>query len=182
MSLLRPNFTAFLLVFFSINGSFLVAAELIDLYSVKLTIDSEAKQERLIASQKALETVFVRATGDTDAVKKYPVLAKNIASADQLLASYSYYQATIPSADYTANLVLADDARITESKIPENTQSSQLMVEFAFKPQAVKQLLMSASAPFWQASRPEVLIWLVVQEGAERKIINSELSPRTAHC
>jgi uncharacterized protein len=178
MSLLRPNFTAFLLVFFSINGSFSVAAEFIDLYSVKLTIDSEAKQERLIASQKALETVFVRATGDTDAVKKYPVLAKNIASADQLLASYSYYQATIPAADYTANLVLADDARITESKIPENTQSSQLMVEFAFKPQAVKQLLMSASAPFWQASRPEVLIWLVVQEGAERKIINSELSPR----
>ena len=177
IKVLRPNCTAFLLACFFIHSSFSVAAEFIDLYSVKLAIDSEAKRERLLASQKALETVFVRATGDMDAVKKYPVLAKNIVSADQLLASYSYYQDTTPLADYMANQVMTNDVGIAETKMPKNVQSSQLMVEFAFKPEAVKQLLMSASAPFWQASRPEVLIWLVVQDGAKRQIINSERSP-----
>jgi len=177
MKVLRPNCTAILLAYFFIHSSFSVAAEFIDLYSVKLPIDSEGKRERLLASQKALETVFVRATGDMDAVKKYPVLAKNIASADKLLASYSYYQDTTPSADYMAHQVMTNDARIARTKMPENVQSSQLMVEFAFKSEAVKQLLMSASAPFWQASRPEVLIWLVVQDGAKRQIINSERSP-----
>ena len=86
MEVLRLNCSAFLLACFFIHSSFSVAAEFIDLYSVKLAIDSEAKRERLLASQKALETVFVRATGDMDAVKKYPVLAKNIASADQFLS------------------------------------------------------------------------------------------------
>ena len=177
MNVLRPNCSAFLLACFFINSSFSVAAEFIDLYSVKIAINSEAKQQRLLASQKALETVFVRATGDIDALKKYPLLAKNIASADKLVASYSYYQDTKSSPDYVSNQVMTSDNRFAEIKMSENVQFSQLMVEFAFKPEAVKQLLISASAPFWQASRPEVLIWLVVQDGAKRQIINSERSP-----
>ncbi len=98
MKVVRPNCSVFLLACFIINSSFSVAAEFIDLYSFKLAIDSEAKQQPLVASQKALGTVFVRATGDVDALKKYPVLAKNIDSADQLLASYSYYQDSMPLA------------------------------------------------------------------------------------
>ena len=173
----RSNGAALLLVFFSIYSSFSVAAEFIDLYSVKLAVDSETKQQRLVASRKALETVFIRVTGDNDAVKKYPLLAENIATADQLLARYSYYKDSKPSAHYETNQVMTKNVRITASRMLEHAQSSQLMIEFSFKPEAVKQLLMSASAPFWQASRPEVLIWLVVQEGAERTIVNSELSP-----
>ena len=122
MNVLWPNCSAFLLACFFINSSFSVAAEFIDLYSVKIAINSEAKQQRLLASQKALETVFVRATGDIDALKKYPLLAKNISSADKLVASYSYYQDTKPSPDYVSYQVMTSDNQIAEIKMSENVQ------------------------------------------------------------
>lgn len=175
---LCADVTVLLLAFFLCHSSVSVAAEFIDLYKVKIAVDSEAKQQRLEASQKALEVVFVRVTGDIKATQRYPLLAANISSADQLLTSYSYYVGRGMSSDDTNNQEALSGRLITLPSPDEKAESSQLMVEFVFKPQAVKQLLLKASAPFWQASRPEVLIWLVVQNGPERKIINSEVSAK----
>ncbi len=166
---------AIIFMIFLCSGSVSSSVELIDLYSVTIPVDSELQQERLLASQKALETVFIRVTGDNDALERFPFLAAKISSANQLLTSYSYFQDTVESHSDTAtqsknNDKLTDLVDLTE-------KPSQLMAEFVFKPQAVKQLLFTASAPFWQASRPEVLVWLVTQEGATRQIINDQVSP-----
>ena len=69
-----------------------------------------------------------------------------------------------------------DNTALTEAVIPEVQDVLRLNV--VFQADAIKALLNQAGAPFWQANRPGVLVWLVEQSGGQQRIINAELAPQ----
>ncbi|MDB4453451.1 DUF2066 domain-containing protein [Pseudomonadales bacterium] len=81
--------------------------------------------------------------------------------------------------DYVAiNPYVSSDnnTALTEAVIPEVQDVLRLNV--VFQADAIKALLNQVGAPFWQANRPGVLVWLVEQSGGQQRIINAELAPQ----
>ena len=53
-------------------------------------------------------------------------------------------------------------------------------LELVFDGDAVNRVLAEAGAPLWGAVRPQVLVWLVEQDGGQRQIIGAETRPLRA--
>jgi len=109
-------------------------------------------------------------------------LSDNLAPFDLLLNDSPDYDSsnTLDNVlDYVAinPYVSSDDnTTLTEAVIPEVQDVLRLNV--VFQAGAIKALLNQAGAPFWQANRPGVLVWLVEQSGGQQRIINAELAPQ----
>ncbi|MFB1001999.1 MAG: DUF2066 domain-containing protein [Pseudomonadales bacterium] len=182
------------------------ASEAIDLFTTTIDVESESRQDRVIASRAALKTLLIRVTGDKSAVDTYPLLAISIEKADRYIASFSYQTVLaksindtadtfLGSVDHVPSLLLEDplshslepntsligDDGIIDNAIlaPTHTPKAQevLRLNIVFQADAIKELLRQSGAPFWQANRPGVLVWLVEQQGDQRRMINAEIAP-----
>ncbi|MDG1938190.1 MAG: DUF2066 domain-containing protein [Pseudomonadales bacterium] len=167
----------------------LLASEAVDLFTFTVDVDSESRQERAVASRSALKTLFVRATGDTLVLESYPLLANSLTKVDRYIASFSY-ATVIEKVDselidsYTDLDIdiepsdTSDDvsARSAEEAVSEPVEI--LRLQLVFQAEAIKTLLRQAGAPFWQANRPGVLVWLVEQQANDRVLINAANAPQ----
>ena len=195
-----------------------LASESVDLFTTTIDVESESRQERVIASRTALKMLLIRVTGDKSALENYPLLASRLTNADRYIASFSYqtvkvnplidkldtsegsfYDAMdIPSdglfddspeldlsdsldkaVDYVTtnpNTTVDNNAVLSQAVIPE--VKDVLRLNIVFQGDAIKVLLVQAGAPFWQANRPGVLVWLVAQSGDQQRMINAELAPQ----
>ena len=183
-----------------------LASEAIDLFTTAIDVESESRQERTVASRASLKTLLIRVTGDKSAIEAYPLLAASVLKADRYIASFSYQTISIKPitdiADSSINAVndapsslaentlspssmrntpLARDAEIIDTAILAQTDISKvqevLRLTIVFQAEAIKELLRQAGAPFWQANRPGVLVWLVEQKNDQRRMINAEIAP-----
>lgn len=200
-----------------------LASESVDLFTTTIDVESESRQERVVASRAALKMLLIRVTGDKSALENYPLLASSVTNADRYIASFSYqtikvsplsghplsdkletseasfYDAMgIPSDalfndapnldvsdaldntfDYVTtnpNTTVDNNAVLSQAVIPE--VKDVLRLNIVFQGDAIKALLVQAGAPFWQANRPGVLVWLVAQSGDQQRMINAELAPQ----
>jgi hypothetical protein len=131
------------MLLFSLFSVKLAALEVNDLYQASVIVDSQAQKQRDQAIKKALKGVFVKIGGKQDVLTQ-DLLVKAIKRASSYVSQYRYQ-------------------RIGE----------QLSLVVSFNEEQINQLFEQANIALWGSLRPQVLLWLVDEEGASRRIISS---------
>lgn len=125
--------------------------ERINLYSIRLPISDYSETSREAAFRDGLEALMIRVTG-----KRYLDISEHTSLKPQAILGfvqqYRYH---------------ADEA---------DTQPKE--IELLYDKASVNKLLQKAQLPIWNEERPSLLMWLVVQQGGERRLVtDSELTP-----
>jgi hypothetical protein len=120
-----------------------VAVEVENLYQASVPAISQTNSERKRALQQAMEAVIVK-VGGQPALLSDNVIKKAIKNVNQYLANYRY-------------------ERINNIN----------RLNVTFDEQKINALFSEAKAPLWGSLRPQVLLWLVQEDGLERTIISS---------
>ncbi len=114
-------------------------APLGSLYQVEVPVQDQSAAARLQGMSAAIKQMLVRVSGHREVVEQ-AALAAAIASPARYINGYRY-----------------------TSYEPEE---GVLVVDF--NPGAVQKLLLDNHLPVWSAQRPDVLLWLAVEEGRDR--------------
>lgn len=163
--LYSPKVSGFLLAVWCCFFATAQAAEVADLFSAEVPVvtqDSGAERERAI--QLALAQVLVKATGRRD-VPNLPVTANILRQASRMVEQYRYRD--IPKIDVPAPGAIGAGPPGEAGQAPP---AFNLWV--AFDPQAVQQALEEAELPIWGTTRPIMLLWLAIQDGAQRYLVD----------
>ncbi len=125
------------------------AREAEGLYQAEIPVKGQDRDERLAAYAGAMAQVVVKLTGDRNAPQSSR-LAKVMSSAQNWVQQYSYQPLEVPS-------------------LKEQGYTRLLLVQFDER--AVSQALVAAAVPLWGRTRPDLLVWLAVEEGASRVLL-----------
>ncbi|WP_104028144.1 DUF2066 domain-containing protein [Vibrio jasicida] len=112
----------------------------VDIYRAEVAIDSEQKDGEELARQQGMQDVIVRATGSESSLSN-PVIKKAVGSSSRYISQLGYGQL--------------------------DGQSSLKML---FNSGQIRSLLTQAQLPTWSASRANILVWLVEEQGYDRTI------------
>lgn len=123
------------------------AVTLEDLYKVETLVISQSGKELSRASEAGLRTVLIRVSGDPKSIDS-PVLRAALRSPRRYLSQYSYQ-----SRDSDEGL-------------------SELLVHLEYEKTLIEQLLREARLPVWSETRPSILVWLLLDQGGERTVVN----------
>ena len=133
---------------FSVEAVF--AVEVKDLYVAEVLVASQSAGELRRGAATGLERVLVRVSGETDVNRSQAVRAA-------LSQPENYYY----QFGYAWPERAADAA---------GTGGWQLL-RLLFDPAAVTRLLREAGLPIWGETRPQLLLWVVVEEAGERRFV-----------
>ncbi len=129
------------------------AAELADLYQSQLAVANQEEQERQRVSPDILRQVLLKVVGDRsvlDAANLTPILSK----VGTLTQQSQYRRLT----------EIADDL----------TQPDKLALLLTFNEYGVNQALTNNGLPIWSKSRPDVMVWLAIDNGQSRRILSAD--------
>ena len=126
---------------FSLVSVKLMALEVSDLYQVTVVVDSQTRVQREQAIKKALQGVFLK-IGGKKSVLKHKLLLQALKKSSVYVNQYRY-----------------------QRKIDE------LSLVVTFNENKVNQLFKDADLALWGSLRPQVLLWLIDEQGASRRII-----------
>lgn len=134
-----------------------VRAERVDgLFEADVPVEAQDDASRRAAVRSGLETVFVKLTGSRRALEN-PALVASLSDADRYLLQFSYKSAeALPARDGTR---------------------PRALLHVSFQPAAVEDLLRRAGEPILPATRPVTLLWLVIDDGVERRMLAREAEP-----
>ncbi len=132
------------------------AAEVKGLYQAKVPVANQTREQRLEVYPDALAQVVVKLTGD-QAVADLAELSGLMKRARTLVQQFHYEE-------------LAPDS---EALIEEGF--TRLLV-VSFDDQAITQALIEANVPLWGHTRPEVLLWLAIEDRETRYILAANAS------
>jgi len=124
----------------------------VDIYQTQRMVDSQSEAERAREARDGLADVLVRVSGN-DQVLANPAVASSLSKPDQYLRQYSYQTITSPDGLLQSRLQLDFDA------------------------QSIDRLLRQAELPIWGSLRPELLVWLVIEDEQGRRFINDPEDP-----
>jgi len=128
----------------------LAAAVVDDLYQTEVSVEDHSQRALTIASRQALSEVLVKVCGSTEVLGN-PAIASELSRARNYVQQYSYTRDQDAQGDITAL--------------------------FEFDKSLVSRLVTESGAPLWTATRPEVLVWMVAQEGGSKSFVNWDLNP-----
>jgi hypothetical protein len=149
--ILLSGLCALLLAF---GGS--VAASLGDLYAAEVPVASDSPDERNTALGSAMLQVLVRLSGRAD-VAGQRAAASVMQRAPSLVQQFRYrVDEGLPGTDGRAQ------------------SSPQRYLWAKFDKVALDRLLRESDIPVWGARRPQVLLWLAVERGSSRNLLNPE--------
>jgi len=132
------------MLFFSLCSAKLAALEVNDLYQASVIVESQAREQREQAIKEALQAVFLK-VGGKKSVLTHDVLKKAKRRASRYVSQYRYQQK-----DQLLSLVVS------------------------FNEAKVNQLFEQASLALWGSLRPQVLLWIIDEQGASRRILASD--------
>lgn len=141
----------FVLISLIATSSF--AADVANLYQSRLPVPSQSEQDRQQVAPDVLRQVILKVVGDRavlDSVDITPILLQT----EQLTQQYQYHRMN----------KISDDL----------TQPDQLEVLLTFNETGLDQSLADAGLPIWGKSRPEVLLWLAIDNGKKRTIVGTD--------
>jgi hypothetical protein len=148
------NYVRLLILILTIPYLFLttlaLAAEVPNLYTGKILVNDKTQKTRVKAHRWAIEQVLSKVSGD-----------KNILANDQIKRVVEYQ-----SANYIKSFAFKTDEQGRTFLVDEFYQSK------------IDKLIKSVGAPIWGRRRPSTLIWLVIEEGSSRSIIELEQYPQ----
>ncbi|MBT8149097.1 MAG: DUF2066 domain-containing protein, partial [Gammaproteobacteria bacterium] len=130
----------------------------IDLFSGEVLASTRSNDERRQLAGKALENAYIRITGDADVLAKYPSLRATLDRAHTYIASYQYHE-------------------LENSLDNSDDDQPALRLTLAFDQAALRRAISAAGAPYWQAERPLLRLWLVEQRGSQRHFVTAASSP-----
>ena len=129
-----------------------VSIEVDDLYVAEVLVPNENSTHLRAAGKSGLLQVLVRVSGDAQ-VQEHPLVKEAL----RRPADY-YYQYSFESTNRSLPVTLGNGP-------------AQLL-RLNFEPSAIARLLREAGLPVWGSNRPSVLLWVVINEGADRRIVN----------
>jgi len=137
------------------TASVAVAAEVTGLYQASVPAESrDNERQRIRAFAAGMQDALVRLTGHNDVASEASVQAA-LASPQPYVESWAYR--TLTSTDGTA---------------------PQLMIDISFYQAEIQRLLDNAGIPVWPSSRPETLVWLILQDDLGQRV-TAELNTGT---
>lgn len=132
------------------------AAQIEGLYQAKVPVKSQSRDERLEVYPAALAQVVVKLSGDRG-VPERPELSGLMRNAVALVQQFQYQE--LPS----ANQALLEEGY------------KRLLVA-RFDGRAITQALIEANVPLWGGTRPEVLLWLAIEDRETRYLLGARAS------
>jgi hypothetical protein len=115
-------------------------------FSASVPVASQSVRERDRAAKEGLRQVLVRLSGTVE-LEQYPQAISALNRASTYVEQFSYEQVRGATGPAVEHLVMT------------------------FSPSAVEKLLQSASLPYWPVQRPTTLVWLVVDDITEGKLL-----------
>lgn len=136
----------------------LFAGELTNLYQAEIPVLGQDKEHRQTALQTAMFEVLVRVSGNREIARDGRVKAL-LQNPDRFVLQFRYKQ------DASANSVSGSNPGSAAPLL-------KLWVEFDAK--SINQVLQQANIPVWGRARPELLLWIVVEDGSQRFLISAD--------
>lgn len=124
-----------------------------ELYTGEVPVADQGAAERDRAVPLALEQVLQKLSGLRQ-FEDYPLVQPALERAPALLLSYHY--------------------RNAEYLLADGSGESQLRLVARFSEPAVDEMARALQLPLWQPDRPPLTLWLVVDQGFERRIMPIE--------
>lgn len=131
-------------IFISLSSLAVSAEQLVQVYRAEALVASQSAAERNTAMRASLGEVVVRVSGET-AAANHPNVRRAIAQAQTYVLEFSYAS--------TDEQIEVDGRAV---------RASRLLLSFS--PQAVDRLLRESGLSIWPASRPKLLVWLVMRD------------------
>ena len=126
----------------------LYAVQLESLYTAEVAVTDQSQSVRNMAIKKALHTVVRKVSGRRSALSNVPLL-----SALSNVGSY-----------------------VEQFQYKKRDQNKGYWLIVRFQKAALDKTLQQFEVPVWGANRPDVLLWLAVDNGKNRYIANTELN------
>ncbi|MCU4674690.1 DUF2066 domain-containing protein [Catenovulum sp. 2E275] len=117
------------------------AIEMQDLYMAQIQVEGQSYQQKQKAYQQAIETVFIRASGQSQ-ILTYPQIKQAIAEPTRYLTQYQFEH-----------------------------KNSQLFLKAQFNEKAVNDLIKSVGEAIWGARRPQLIWWIALDDNQQRHIV-----------
>tara|TARA_B100000809_G_scaffold253384_1_gene289338 strand:+ start:15 stop:1361 length:1347 start_codon:yes stop_codon:yes gene_type:complete len=131
-----------------------MAEETIDLYRTQILVKSQNEEDRNAAISNSLANIVVRISGRRDSLKQ-PLIKRALQRSGPYLSSFSYGKSDQILAQGEVEIV-----------------ATELTLKFSVS--AVDALLRRAELPFWPASRPSVLLWLVQDDRIDGRLYSTD--------
>lgn len=126
------------------------ADEVKDLYTGKILVTDKSQATRVKAHRWAIEQVLTKVTGSREILENKTV----------------QYEIRVKTANYIKSFTFDTDS-----------QNRTFLID-KFDQTKIDQLIRNVGAAIWGQRRPRVAIWLVVEEGMTRRIVNSTDYPQ----
>lgn len=120
------------------------AGQKVDIYRADTLVKSQSESERNAAARATFGEVIVRVSGQRSALD-HPAIKAALPKAQNYLFGFSYKSST-------------------EKITVDGKTFPAVGLQLNYEPQAIEQLLRESQLPFWPATRPKVLVWLVVKD------------------
>ncbi len=129
------------------------AVEVKDLYQASVAINSQKSSDRAVALKKALAAVMLKVGGEKSVLNN-AVIKKSLFKYQSYLNQYQYQQKSWQIVDTQGN-------------------EKQLFLSASFNEEKINQLFQQANLPLWGSLRPQILLWLVDEQGLTRRVMSN---------
>ncbi|PQJ67697.1 DUF2066 domain-containing protein [Photobacterium angustum] len=131
----------FALLFLALLALPIKAATVSDLYQAQVVMPADGQNPDQAAREQGFKQVLVKVTGNPN-IAQNSVVAQAIANSSSYVSQFGYGQ-----------------------------DNGQKTLDLTFDQVQIKQLLTQAKANFWSAQRPNILVWMVDDNGNSRDIL-----------
>jgi len=154
MKLIQLDKTVKLLTFFLgfIICSPTFAVEVNDLYQSEVLVTSQSKTDRVAALKKAMRAVVLK-VGGQESVLLNPSVKTAINRYNNYITQFHY------------------DRKLKPNKTTGRAQTA-LYLGAAFNEDKINQLFQQAKLPIWGRLRPQILVWLIEEDGFNRDVLS----------
>jgi len=142
-----------ILVALAANTSVQAAIQVDGLYEIELSVKDQGVTERRQALKVALSRILTRLSG-TQAMTQSGQINKILSRASRYVDQYRY--------------------RKVDGQQSVQGNATKLLLWVRFNRKAVEQLLRKQQLPLWGSTRPEILLWLGIEDRAGRYILGSD--------
>ena len=183
-----PGWFVALLGVFLMFPSAGVAVEVDGLFNAEVPVFDRGVEQRRAGIKSALEKVLVKVSGNQHVIF-VPGIIPPENEIERLVEQFGYseieYDETELVSDENVDLQLNDDTEFLQAESDEaqedplSEQAEEpkptLNLWVGFDSNAVLKRLQQANLPVWDRTRPLTLVWVAVQDGGERYLLEPEL-------
>ena len=141
-----------------------MAVTVSDLYEAEVPVEGQEAAQRSDAISRAFTEVLMKVTGHRGITNRQELTAE-IANASRYAQQYRY---RLLDADPVANP--------TGQPEGENVEPQRLL-QVSFDSGAVNSMLRGLGLPVWGDNRPSGLVWIGLEQGGKRQLLNPDLNP-----